>query len=203
MKYNLLFVALLFVSTYTNAQKDYVITVDGKEYEIALDGNRDIKIKGKSIIIGLKIKDTLLIDEDYFQLKYTKQHKVSRVAIDVDIEQLMLMTAGGSGLIVQKYDSFNPSMLQEMMLNEVTKESVSYGYSLKREDYDKKLVSGETVKVLKAVLEYKGESEVYEVMAHGKKDEGIIVMTMNMNLGLEDGGKDMIQLMWNTLKIVE
>ncbi|WP_407556199.1 hypothetical protein [Winogradskyella sp. 4-2091] len=201
MKYNYLFIALFFVATSVNAQKDYVITVDGKDYEIALDGNEDVKIKGKLVNIALKKKDTLLLDDDYFELKYTKQHKVSRVEIESDIEQIMLMTAGGSGLIIQKYGSFNPSMLQEMMMNEVTKESVSYGYNLKREDYDKELSSGETIKVLKSVLTYKGETEVYEVMAHGKKDEGIIVMTMNMNLGVEDGGEDMIQLMWNSLSI--
>ncbi|WP_299099273.1 hypothetical protein [uncultured Winogradskyella sp.] len=201
MKYNYLFIALFFIATSVNAQKDYVITVDGKDYEIALDSNEDVKIKGKLVNIALKKKDTLLLDDDYFELKYTKQHKVSRVEIESDIEQIMLMTAGGSGLIIQKYGSFNPSMLQEMMMNEVTKESVSYGYNLKREDYDKELSSGETIKVLKSVLTYKGETEVYEVMAHGKKDEGIIVMTLNMNLGVEDGGEDMIQLMWNSLSI--
>lgn len=201
MKYYVLFVAILFVTTFANAQKDYVITIDGEAYEIDLDENLDVKVNGKTANIALKKRDTLVLDEDYFQLKYTKEHKVSRVQVDSDIEQLMLMTAGGSGVIVQNYKSFNPTMLQEMMLNEVTKESVSYGYSVKREDYDKVLVSGETVKVLKAVLEYKGESEIYEVMAHGKKDEGMIIMTMDMQLGLDDVGEKMINLMWNSLKI--
>ncbi|NRD20941.1 hypothetical protein HNV08_12865 [Winogradskyella eckloniae] len=201
MKYNLLLLMLLCIATTVNAQKDYVITIDGKSYDMALDGNQEVKIKGKLYNIGLKKKDTLLLDDAYFEMKYTKDHEVSRVDIDSDIEQIMLMTAGGSGLIIQKYGSFNPTMLQEMMLNEVTKESVSYGYELKREDYEKELSSGETVNILKAVLTYKGETEVYEVMAQGKKDEGIIVMTMNMNMGVKDGGEDMIQLMWNSLKI--
>ncbi len=121
--------------------------------------------------------------------------------IDTGIEQIMMVTAAGTGVIVQKYDAFNPTMLQEMMLNEVTKESISYGYEMKREDYDKKLVSGETIRVLKAVLEYRGEYEIYEIAAHGRKDEGILIMTMNMDLGVDDGGADMIQLMWNSLKI--
>ncbi len=201
MKYKFLFVTLLATFTYVNAQKDYIITLDGKEYEIALDENRDIKVNGKSVKLELKKKDTLVLSEDYFEIKYTKEHKYSKVNIDEGIRQIMLMTAGGSGVIVQRYDTFNPTMLQEMMVTEVTKESVSYGYTLKREDYDKTLISGETVKILKCVLEYKGETEVYEVVAHGKKDEGILIMTMDMNLGVDDGGKDMIQLMWDSLKI--
>lgn len=168
MKYGL-FMVLLFMITTASAQKDYMITIDGKSYEIALEENIDVKIKGKTSVLGLRKKDTLILNEGYFQLKYKKDHKVSRVKIDAEIEQIMFMTAGGSGVIIQTYHSLNPNMLQEMMLNEVTKESVSYGYTVERVDYDKTLVSGETVNVLKAVLSYKGDTETYEVMAHGKK----------------------------------
>ncbi|MFP4845334.1 hypothetical protein [Winogradskyella sp. PE311] len=201
MKFKLFLIITLISFVTANAQKDYIITIDGKSYEIEMDSEIEIKIKGKKLDLGLRKKDTLLLDEDYFQLKYTKKHKVSKVTVEEGIDQLMIMTAGGSGVIVQKYSSFNPTMLQEMMLNEVTKESVSYGYSLVRKDYDKKLLSGETIKVLKAVLDYKGETETYEIAAHGKKDEGILVMTMDMGLGLGDGGPEMVQLMWDTLKI--
>ncbi|WP_296313406.1 hypothetical protein [Winogradskyella sp. UBA3174] len=203
MKLNLFFIISLFYVLNLSAQKDYIITIDGESYEMELDGSRKIKVKGKSVEIELKKKDTLVLDEDFFQLKYTKKHKVSRVVVEEGIEQLMLITAGGSGIIVQKYDSFNPSMLQEMMLNEVTKESVSYGYTMKREDYEKTLISGEIIKILKAVLEYKGEREIYEIAAHGIKDEGLLIMTMNVNVNLdvEDGGRDLIKLMWNSLRI--
>ena len=203
MKINLLLFISLFCFINLNAQKDYIITVDGEAYEIDLGDKKSIKINGKSVEIGLRKKDTLILDENYFQLKYTKEHKISRVKIEEGIEQLMLMTAGGSGVIVQKYDAFNPTMLREMMLSEVTKESVSYGYSMKREDYETTLTSGDTIKVLKAVLEYKGETEVYEIAAHGRKDEGILVMTMNLNISddVEDGGNEMIKLLWDSLKI--
>ena len=201
MKSKLFLVIILMCFATVNAQKDYIITIDGTSYEIEMDGKLVIKANGKNLDIGLKKKDTLLLDEDYFQLKYIKKHKVSKVVVDEGIEQLMIMTAGGSGIIVQRYSSFNPVMLQEMMLNEVTKESVNYGYNLTRKDYEKKLLSGESIKVLKAVLDYKGETETYEIAAHGKKDEGIIVMTMNMGLDLSDGGSEMVKLMWDSLKI--
>jgi hypothetical protein len=201
MKSKLFLVIILICFATVNAQKDYIITIDGTSYEIEMDGEIVIKANGKKLDIGLKKKDTLLLDEDYFQLKYIKKHKVSKVVVDEGIEQLMIMTAGGSGIIVQRYSSFNPVMLQEMMLNEVTKESVNYGYNLTRKDYEKKLLSGESIKVLKAVLDYKGETETYEIAAHGKKDEGILVMTMNMGLDLSDGGSEMVKLMWDSLKI--
>lgn len=114
----------------------------------------------------------------------------------------MLMTAEGSGLLIQKYDAFNPSMLNELMLNEITKESLNYGFEMKRMDYERTLKSGEKLKVLKAVLSYKGEVNVYEISSYGKKDEGIMIMTMTMNQDISKIGTKMINLMWESLEIL-
>jgi predicted PolB exonuclease-like 3'-5' exonuclease len=113
-----------------------------------------------------------------------------------------MMTAGGTGVILQKYDNFDPSMMKEMMLSELTKESVNYGYKLVREDYKRKLDSGQEVNVLRAVLEYKGEYEYYEVSTSSKKDEGILIATMITVDEFDDGGKEMIELFWKTLNIL-
>ena len=195
----LVFACLCFSSTFS--QNDFVITVNNQSKEVALDENYTFEIDGKTIQISLKEKDTLIYKVPFYEFKYSKKHKVSKTSIDVGIEQIMLMTAGGSGIIVQKYDAFDPTMMQEMMLNEVTKESVSYGYSMERKDYDKTLKSGDKVRILKAELEYKGELEIYEITAVGKKDEGILIMTMNLGGDGDNEGEDMINLMWNTLLI--
>lgn len=183
------------------AQKDYIITIDGKDYEVSLNEKQNIKINGKAVDVTVKQKDTITHTDDYFNFKYTKDHKITKAEIESGVEQLMLVTAGGTGVIIQSYDFLDPSMLKEMMLNEVTKESISYGYKMERKDYDLTLASGEKIRILKAVLEYRGEVEIYEVAAHGKKDEGILIMTMDMNLTTNDGGKDMIKLMWDSIEM--
>ncbi|TYA57960.1 hypothetical protein [Formosa maritima] len=190
----------LFVSN-TFSQTDFIITVNNQSHEIALDEDYDFKVDGKTIQISVKEKDTLFYNDPFFSFKYSKKHKISKTEIDIGIEQIMLMTAGGSGIIIQKYDSFNPTMMQEMMLNEVTKESVSYGYTMERKDYDKTLNSGDELRILKADLEYKGELEVYEISAVGKKDEGILIMTMNLGGDGNNEGEDMINLLWDTMII--
>ena len=93
----------------------------------------------------------------------------------------------------------DPSMLKELMLNEMTKESVGYGYTLKRDDYTKTLSNGVELKILKAVLEYKGEVETYEVATYSKKDEGFLIVTMNTVDDYDVEGKGMIKLVWDTL----
>ncbi len=201
MKNHILFVAVILLSFTALSQNDFIITINDESHQISLDENREFEINGKKVNIMVKEKDTLIYNNSFYDFNYVKKHSISKTVLDEGIEQIMMMTASGSGILVQKYDSFDPTMLQEMMLNEVTKESVSYGYKMERQDYDKTLVSGEKLRVLKAALEYKGEFETYEIAAFGKKDEGILIMTMNMNDEFDKDGADMIKLMWDTLKI--
>jgi len=109
------------------------------------------------------------------------------------------MSAEGDGIIVQSYTTMNPKMLRELLLSEITKESISYGYELKREDYNRTLINGVTIEVLKAVLEYKDTKSIYEVATLGDKDEGVLIMTMiqDVNFGTN---KQIVDLLWDSFK---
>src|SRR5690606_29987373 len=143
--------------------------------------------------------DTLVYDDDLFSFNYPKDYKISRTAIEEDIEQIMLMTAEGSGILIQKYSTINPTMLNEMMISEVTKESLNYGFNMKREDYAIKLGSGQKLNIDKAILTYKDETNIYEVASIGRKDEGILIMTMASEQ-ISENGRKMIDMMWNSLR---
>ncbi|MCF1422576.1 hypothetical protein [Mangrovimonas futianensis] len=185
------------------AQTDLILSIDGEEFEVNLNETYHLKINGKDSEVLLKEKDTLLFKDSKFKFKHIKNHKITQSKIEEGVIQIMMFTAMGSGVLVQKYESFDPNMLKEMMLNEVIKESVSYGYKMKREDYEKELSDGVKLKVLKAVLEYKGEIETYEVTSFsGKRDEGLLFVTMNLDSMGEEEGADMIGLMWDTLILV-
>lgn len=198
---NLLFVTSLLIASVSFSQNDFILTIGDESHEIALDANNEFEINGKTVTISVREKDTLVYNDSFYSFKYTKDYSVSKTVLEEGIEQIMVMTASGSGVLIQKYEAFDPTMLQELMLNEVTKESVSYGYTMERQDYEKTLNSGHKLEVLKAALEYKGELETYEITAYGGKDEGILIMTMNMNDEIDPEGADMIKLMWNSLNI--
>jgi hypothetical protein len=113
----------------------------------------------------------------------------------------MIATAEGSGIIIQKYATINPAHLNEMMINEVTKESIGYGYTMKREDYHKTLKSGQKIEIDKAVLTYKDEINIYEIATIGQKDEGVLIMTMRMDNNQTGQGVKLIDMLWKTLML--
>lgn len=196
-----LLIVIVFITHFSYSQRDYKVEINGKEFEIALDKDYELNVNNAIFKIKVKQKDTLFYEDDAVSFKYPKDYKVVKTVVEYGIEQLMLMTAEGSGFIIQKYATLNPTMLNELMINEVTKESINYGYEMTREDYQRVLSSGLKINVNKAVLNYNDETNIYEIASFGKKDSGLIIMTMEMTDLNESQGKQLINTIWNTLEI--
>lgn len=190
---------LTFISIKSFSQNDYKIKINDTILEISLDKAYNITIDDKEIEFKIIAKDSLIYEDDLYSFNYSKDYKISQMTIDEGIEQIMLMTAEGSGIFIQKYSTINPTMLNEMMISEVTKESLNYGFKMKRDDYTRTLKSGQKLDVDKATLTYKDETNIYEVASIGKKDEGILIMTMIMDENISTQGRKIIDLMWNSL----
>ncbi len=183
------------------SQNNYLIRLNDSVYEVSIEKEQQILFNGEKLSIELRQKDTLLYDTEYYSLQYPKGFQISEVTIEEGVKQIVLMTAEGSGYIVQSYADVNPSLISEMMLNELTKESIHYGYKMERKDYTRVLKSGQELNVLKGVLSYRNDQNVYEVAALGERDEGILVATVVMNNQMSglSKGKEMIDLMWSSL----
>ncbi len=195
----LLTILITLMSLTIYGQEDYMIKLNDTLIEISLDKEYPISFDGVNIKFKVIAKDTLIYNDDLYCFKHSKDYKVTKMLISEGIEQIMLMTAEGSGILIQKYSTVNPTNLNEMLISEVTKESLNYGYKLERKDYKRELKSGQELEVDKAVLTYKDETNIYEVASLGDKDEGILIMTMIMNEKQSEKGKKIIDLMWNTL----
>jgi len=113
------------------------------------------------------------------------------------------MKSTGSGFMVQKYSTLNPSYLTRFMLSEITKESVGYGYKKVEEDFEYELKSGQVLKGITATLTYKGEEEIYTVASYGENGQGIMVVTMLLEDEFVESDKPMIDLFLKTLQIFE
>lgn len=194
------FLFFLFSSFLGVAQNDLLLQLNDTVIELSSGKDYQIPIKGQELRVRVDFKDTLNYEDDLFSFQYLKDYKVSKMDIEKGIHQVMIMSADGSGMLIQQYAYMNPTMLNEMMIQEVTKESLNYGFEMNRQNYSRKLQSGETLNVTKAVLTYRDEKNIYEVASLGKKDEGILIMTMIMNEKSSAKGNNIIDLMWESLK---
>lgn len=193
--------AILCLSIIAFGQKDYELQIGDSIYNISLNENHSLNFGDQQLNVSLKLRDTLTYDDDYFKFKYPSEYKISKVTIEEGVEQIMLMTAGGSGFMIQKYDGINPTMLNEFMISEMTKESLNYGFKMNRQNYQRKLKSGQKIIVDKATLTYKDELNIYEIASIGKQDEGLVFVSMIMSYFDEDNGAKLIDFIWDSIEI--
>lgn len=192
---------LILFFTKAHSQEDYTIEINGESFEISLDKEFQYQTKDGVKNILLKQKDTLTYNDEMFSFNFFKEYKVGKTKIEQGIEQLMLMTPEGDGFLIQKYSTINPENLKELMLGEVTKESINYGFEMERREYKHKLISGEDLNVIQAYLTYNDEVNIYEIASLGRKDSGLLIMAMRMNDTKNSIGEKLINLIWNSLEI--
>jgi hypothetical protein len=192
---------IALISSLTFAQNgNYILIINNDSIQISIDDTRQYETSsGEKLSLKVIQPNILTYSDDMISFNYHKSLNVSNTEIETGIEQCLVMKSTGNGFMIQKYSRINPSSLMELMLNELTKESISYGYTKKEKSFKKTLMSGQTIEGIQATLTYKGEDEIYTVAAYGKKDEGIIVITMLLNSDFND--KNIIDLFLDTLKI--
>ncbi len=195
---NLLLVILC--SNFSFAQENYFLTINNSKHSIQLDDTLNIQNGEETISIILSLKDTLEYISENYSIRYPKEFGISEAQLEEGIEQIMIMSSDGNGIMIQDYKIMNPSMLQEFMLSELTKESIAYGYTSRRSDYKRILATGQEIDVLKCNLTYQNEVSEYEVASIGKKDEGLLIITISQDVQESSKSHPIVDVMWNSLK---
>ena len=197
--------AFLLIGTFALAQEqnNYILIIDNDS--IPMDLNSDFQYKtpkGEQLNIRIAQPDILTYSDDMISFSHPNSLSVSNSAVDEGIDQCMIVKSTGSGYMIQKFRTLDPSSLTRLMLNEIIKESINYGYTKTEKDFSRTLKSGQIIEGVEATLTYKGEEEIYTVASYGGKDEGIIVITMLLSDEYSND-QDMIDLFLDTLEIKE
>ena len=181
--------------------KNYVLSVEGKDYEIGLDGSVVAKTKeGKGITISLKRKEFSTFTKDVVSFEHRSDLSVAATDIDRDIHQYLTASALGTLIIIQQYDNLNPATLTELMLKQLSADDLATGYTMDKSDFSRTLADGTVMKGLRANLKHKNDDVDLQVVAVDSGDGGIIAMTrLNHDMGADE--EPIIERFWATLKL--
>ena len=192
---------LISLISYSQEKGNYIIVINRDSIQVNLNENIQYrKSSGEELTIKVIQPQILTYSDDMISFNYDKSLSVSNSKIEEGIEQCTIVKSTGNGFMVQKHKTINPSSLTQLMMNEITKESINYGYTKKEKPFKKKLKSGQTIKGIQSTLSYRGENEVYTVATYGAKDEGIIVVTMILSEEYTDD-KKFIDMFLETLEL--
>jgi hypothetical protein len=201
MKQALAILLLIIVPAASALAGNYVLEIDGKPIE--LDLNRETAAAlpdGKKATFRLTQKEIILFSAGMFSFEHKSVMSPSRKMIQPGLHQTMISSPTGTLIMVQEYSTLNPSSLIDLMIRELTKEEIQYGYKYSEAPVRRELADGTTVTGKKAVTEYQGNEWTREVLAYGKRDNGVLIVTA-IEKGNAAAEADILALFWKSLKL--
>jgi hypothetical protein len=180
---------------------NYTLTIDGKRFELDLGRAQALKLSdGRVLQVTLGKKEVITYKESVVSFDHPSRLSPSRSEVSVGIFQTMMSTPLGSAVLIQEFTSIDPSSLIDMMLNELLKEEVQYGYKIEKSTTTKTLASGVQLSGKMAISNYKDKEFTRQVLCYQGRDAGLLIITVvEEDSPPED--KEMIAMFWKTLQI--
>lgn len=196
-------IALLTITPSNGAeqQKTYKLTIGDTSVEINPGESLDVTLPdGRTTKVTLELNAFATYSGATFSFVHPTNVSVAKSQLDTDISQHLAATALGTIVIVQEYSSMNPTKLNDLMLQELTKESVQAGGELTQEAATRKLSDGKELAGLKATVRTRTEESHYEVFSFGADDQGLVLVTRidRDNIAAEGA---LIDKFWESLTI--
>jgi hypothetical protein len=183
------------------ALKGYRLTIDGVAGDIDVGGSAEIILPdGRKVRASLERNEFATYAGERFSFVHPSAMAVTKTKLSDGIVQHLLATAVGTIVVVQDYATLNPVSLDQLMLQEMTKESVQAGGRLTQRKTGRRLADGKELTGISATVKTRTESVDYEILGYGKVDQGVIVIT---RIDKENAATDqaLLDRFWRSLEL--
>lgn len=179
----------------------YVLDIGGKQTELDLDQDTAVTLPdGRSVSVRLTRKAEQTFRDRGLSFEHPAGVQPSATDVDKRVRQIMMVSANGNGVLVQRYEGLDPTALVDLMVGEMTDEEVAAGYQRKISPASRTLSDGTELKGKLARTESAGESWDRYILAKGDGKGGYLVISM-MEDDREAADVAMVQKFWKTLKL--
>ena len=180
---------------------NYILTIDGKRYEVDIDTPVLVALQdGRKVRAELGKKSIASFKTSAFSFDHPSAVSPSRTDLGDGVHQTMVVTPSGTMVMIQEYLGMNPSALVDFMLSELMKEEVQYGYKVTKSPATKKLADGRRVSGKRAISKYRADEYERYVLCYGMRDAGIMIVTQVERAAPRED-KAMLDQFWKTMRM--
>jgi hypothetical protein len=159
-------------------QKTYRLTIGEVAVDIDPGETLDVTMPdGKQTKVTLQANEFATCTGNMFSYVHPAGVAITKTELDKTINQYLMASALGTMVIVQEYASINPVSLNQLMLQEVTKESVQAGAELTQQPTTRKLADGRELTGLRATVKTRTDATDFEILSFGLVDQGLLMVT--------------------------
>ncbi|MFD2053429.1 hypothetical protein ACFSQT_10125 [Mesorhizobium calcicola] len=181
--------------------KAFKLTIDGVTVDIDPGESANVTLPGgKQAKVTLERNDFATFSGGSFSFVHPSNISVTKTDLGENITQYLMASALGTIVVVQEYGKMNPVSLNQLMLQEMTKESVQAGATLTQQPTTRKLADGKELTGITATVKTRTDTADFEIVGFGLADQGLLFIT---RVASEDAAteKPLIDKFWQSLKV--
>jgi hypothetical protein len=183
------------------AADEFDLTIDGETITLEAGQEKTATLKdGRSTTLKLERKKTQTFEHPAFSFQHPGQFTVASKEIERGITQHIIVSATGTMVLVQVYDSIDPSMLVALMTKEVTDEDVAGGAVKDTQPHRVTLNNAVELAGERSILKAASDEIIVDVLARAVGRGGVLVVTRH-DIYTSPEDKPMLDQFWSTLAV--
>ena len=181
--------------------KAFKLTIDGVAVDIDPGESTTITLPGgKQSKVTLERNDFATFSGGSFSFVHPTGISVTKTDLGENITQYLMASALGTIVVVQEYGKMNPVSLNQLMLQEMTRESVQAGAELTQQPTTRKLADGKELTGIRAEVKTRTDTAYFEIVGYGLADRGLLFVT-RVGSGDLATEQPLIDKFWESLKL--
>ena len=181
--------------------KAFKLTIDGVTVDIDPGESANVTLPGgKQSKVTLERNDFATFSGGSFSFVHPTGISVTKTDLGENITQYLMASALGTIVVVQEYGKMNPVSLNQLMLQEMTRESVQAGATLTQQPTTRKLADGKELTGIRAEVKTRTDTAYFEIVGYGLADRGLLFVT-RVGSGDLATEQPLIDKFWESLKL--
>jgi hypothetical protein len=180
---------------------DYVLVIDGTEHILALDQLKAVTLRsGAEVSVKLSRREYGRFTAGNLSFEYSGQYTVASTPVDDTTKQHVVMTALGTIMLVQHYESEIPADLLTIMYDKMVEDEKAKGIAIEKSDLSRNIANGQTLKGVRAHYKADDDDVTIDITLTPSGKGGYLVMTMHDDYTSPEE-KPMVERFWENLTL--
>lgn len=178
---------------------DYVLTIDGIDYDVALEQAKNVKLKsGLEVPILLKKREYGRFTAGGLSFEFPGTYSVASSPVDEETTQHIVVTGLGTMMLVQHYQNTVPTGLLDVMFDKMVEEPKALGLKIDRSNLSRTIANNQILEGTRAYYKGGDDDVTIDITITQTDQGGYMVMTMHDNYTSPDE-KKIIERFWQSL----
>ncbi len=201
MKTRLALFCCFLLSTFTKAE-DLVLTINGVAHDVTLGREAVVTLPdGATLRTLVTRRPYALYSGPLCEFEYSSEYK-PEISKDKDGDtKVIFMSSSGANVIIQELGSMGTEGFVDIILKQITKKDIAYGYSSVERKISQS-VGGGVLSGKEIITTYHQKESIHRVLECRGKDDGILI-TVYFSKKDAAQADELLAQIWRTMKIKE